>query len=142
MFSEEYSDNNKNKSKAMNVVITKVEYPYISFTCNHGDGIAYTSAQQFELGRTHSVEFDILSDLNTNENTKIGTIREAGFYSEDDSTLIVALVESVDEDDSLCLRIATDCIIEAYRNDDSIDTGDMLEIRMPKDKCKMTSIGC
>ena len=142
MFVEEYRNKNKSKSKAMNVVITKVEYPYVSFTSNHGEGIAYASDQQFELGWTHSVEFDILSDLNTNENTKIGTIKKAGFYYEDNSTIIVALVESVDEDDSLCLRIATDCIIEAYRNDNSIDKGDRLEIRIPKDKFKMTSIGC
>lgn len=125
----------------MNIVITKVEYPYVSFTSNHGEGIAYTSGQQFEPGRTHSVEFDILSDLNTNENVKIGTIKQAGFYCEDNHTLIVALVESVDEDDSVCLRIAIDCIIEAYRNDDTIKAGDRVEIRLPKDEFKMTSIG-
>jgi hypothetical protein len=139
MFLEEYK--NKYKNKEMNVVITNVEYPYVSFISNHGEGIAYTSSLQLESGSTHSVEFDILSDLNTNENTKIGTNKKAGFYSEDNSTLIVALVESIDEYDCLCLRIATDCIIEANKNDNTISTGDRLEIRLPKDKFKMTSIG-
>lgn len=125
----------------MNVVITKVEYPYVSFTSNHGQGIAYASGQQFELGGTYSIEFDILLDLNTNENTKIGTIKKPGFCCQDSSTLIVALVESVNEDDSLCLRIATDCIIEVYRDDNSIDTGDRLEISIPKDKLRITYIG-
>ncbi|SFW81806.1 hypothetical protein [Chitinophaga sancti] len=127
----------------MNLVITKIEYPYVSFTSNNGEGLAYTSDQQLDIDRTYSVEFDILSNLNTNDNTKIGTNKPAGFYDEDGNTLIVALVESIDEyGDSLCLRIAIDCIIEAYRSGDSIDVGDRLEIRMPKDKFKVTIIGC
>lgn len=125
----------------MNVVITKVEYPYVSFISSYGEGIAYTSSQQFEPGGIHSVEFDILADLGSKENTKIGTNRKAGFYFDGSGTLIVALVESIDEDDSMCLRIATDCIIEAYRNDDSIKPGDRLEIRLLKGQFKMTSIG-
>jgi hypothetical protein len=137
MFFEEY----KNKNKTMNVVITNVDYPYVSFTSDHGEGIAYTLSQKLEPGRTHSVEFDILFDLDVSENTEIGTFKKAGFHLEDAHTLIVALVESVDESESVCLRISTDCIIEAYKNDNSIRTGDMLEIRVPKDKFKMTSIG-
>ncbi|MBV8255089.1 MAG: hypothetical protein JO154_20980 [Chitinophaga sp.] len=125
----------------MNVVITKVEYPYVSFISNHGEGIAYTTGQKFELGVTHGVEFDLLSELNIDENTKVVTNQKAGFYCEDDRTLIVALVESIEEDGAMWLRIAIDCIIEAYGVDDTIKTGDRLEIRMPKDKFKMTSIG-
>lgn len=125
----------------MNIVITEVESPYVSFTSDHGKGIGYTSNQQFELDSIHTVEFDFLSELNANENTRIGTTKELGFYCEGDRILIVALVEDVDEDDDVCLRIAPDCMIMAYRNDDVIQAGDRVEIRMSKAEFKITSIG-
>ncbi|WP_212002838.1 hypothetical protein [Chitinophaga sp. HK235] len=103
--------------------------------------VAYATGQKFEQGVTHGVEFDLLLELDTSENTKVGTNLKAGFYCEDDRTVIVALVESIEEDDAMWLRIVTDCIIEAYGVDDTIKTGDRLEIRMPKDKFKMTCIG-
>jgi len=114
----------------------------VSFTSNYGkgQGIGHI-AQQFEDGRQYSVEFDFSPYLNANENTKIGTTREAGFYCEGDDTLIVALVENVDEDDEVCLRIAPDCIIIAYRNDELIQEGDRVEIRMSKDEFIITWIG-
>ena len=79
--------------------------------------------------------------LNANENTKIGTTKKAGFYCEDDASLIVASVENVDEDDEVCLRIAPDCMIITYRNDDVIKTGDMVEVSMSRDQFIITSIG-
>ncbi|SHN07733.1 hypothetical protein [Chitinophaga sp. CF418] len=133
----------KNKIvKTLNLIITKVENSYLSFTSNHGEGqgIRHIS-QQFEEGRCYGVEFDFLPYLNANENTKIGTTKEAGFYCEGDGNLIVALVEHIDEDDEVCLRIAPDCMIMAYRNDDVIQTGDRVEIRMSKDEFIVTLIG-
>ena len=126
----------------MNVLITRVENRYVSFTGNHGKGkgIGHIS-QQFEEGSFYGVEFDFLPYLNSNENTKIGTIKDAGFYCEDESTLIVALVENVDEDDEVCLRIAPDCMIMAYRNDNVIQEGNRVEVRVSKDEFIITWIG-
>ncbi len=125
----------------MNVVITKVDYPYVSFSSDYGDGIVFTTGRKFELGTTHGVEFDLLSDLNAGENTTVGTNRKEGFYIEDDCMIIVAVVENIFEDDAMWLRIAMDCHIETYQVGNTIKIGDKLEVRMPSDKFMMTSIG-
>jgi len=125
----------------MIIVITKVENPYLSFNSKHGVGAGYISDQQFELGKEYGVEFNFLPFLDTRANTRIGTIREAGFYHEDDFTLIVASVEHIDEDDDVCLRIAPDCMIMAYKNDDAIQVGDNVEVKLFKDELIITSIG-
>jgi len=126
----------------LNIVVTKVDNPYVSFNSNHGKGICIGCvSQQFDAGRVYSVEFNFSPFLNTNENTTIGTTKEPGFYCEENNTLIVAMVEHVDEDDDVCLRIAPDCMIMAYRNDEVIRTGDRVEIRMSKDEFIITWIG-
>jgi len=126
----------------MNITVTKVESPYVSFTSNHGDGKGNGRiSQYFQEDRSYGVEFDFLPYLNANENTKIGTTKEKGFYIEDDFTLVVAFVENIDEDEQVCLRIAPDCMIMAYRNDDTIREGDEVEVRLSKDELIITSIG-
>ncbi|RAJ75623.1 hypothetical protein CLV59_109237 [Chitinophaga dinghuensis] len=125
----------------MNVVINKVDYPFVTFKSDYGEGIASTTQRHFDQGAVHGVELDLIIDLIINVNTRIGTDRVPGFSFEEDHTVIVAIVESIAEDDSICLRISIDCIIEAYAIDKQIKTGDMLEIEVPKEKFLITSFG-
>ncbi|NML37510.1 hypothetical protein HHL17_09940 [Chitinophaga sp. G-6-1-13] len=125
----------------MNITITEVKDKYLLFDSPRGQGIGFFANQRLEPGSNHGVEFDFMEDLHTNVNTRIGTTRMFGFYQEDDFVIVVGNVESVDEDDVICLRIDMSCIILAYKSDVLIREGDTLEIRLHKDQFKVTSIG-
>ena len=109
------------------------------FISHRGQGIGFIDKQHFESGNTYWVEFDFMEELNTRENTTIGSAKEPGFYQDGDFTIVVGSVESIDEYDEMCLRVDTSCIILTYKTDDLFKKDDTLEIRIHKDQFRIMS---
>ncbi|MBC9914085.1 hypothetical protein [Chitinophaga varians] len=118
----------------MKIIVTEAGEKYIVFTSHRGQGTGFICEQLFEPGNTYWVEFDFMEELNTRKNTAIGSNKGPGFYRDGDFTIVVGSVESISEDDEICLRVDASCIILVYKNDDLIKEGDLLEIRVRKDQ--------
>lgn len=125
----------------MTVNILDVQGDEVKFSCSFGEGVGICEERNLIVGMTYGIEIDILEDLKIGLNTEISNDKTCFLLYDGSLNLINVIVESLDEDDSICLRLAQDCIIVCYYVGGGILVGDTLLIKLKAQEFRITSIG-
>lgn len=125
----------------MRIRVLKVEGAEVKFSTSIGAAIATCEEKNLKEGSDFDVEFDILPDLVLGINAKKSAEQHLYFKTDGIHIFINALVESTYEDDEVCLRLADECIIMAYKKDNSINDGDTLMITLALAEFLVTRVG-
>ena len=125
----------------MKIRVKEVENQYVEFFCTVGAGIAKCSQQNLVNWMICDVEIDINVTLKLGTNAEKNLDDNLYIKNKGNVNWINGLVESIDEDDTICLRLANDCIIMVEYEDCEICEGDILLIKIPKEDLEITLIG-
>lgn len=132
----------------MRITITDVLQPpvggtWITYSSDCGAGTAHwvSNGHSPVRGRSYHVEFDIDAPLEASMVAQANDPARHGFSRLADDTLIIGVLESVDEDAVGCLRISSDCIIMVESRLDASLIGKPLSIRLNTDQLRATPVG-
>ena len=125
----------------MKIRVKEVENQYVEFFCTVGAGIAKCSQQNLVNGMICDVEIDINVTLKLGTNAEKNLDNNLYIQNEENINLINGLVENIDDDDIICLRLANDCIIMIEYEECEIFEGDILLIKIRKEDLEVTLIG-
>jgi hypothetical protein len=125
----------------MKIKAVEVENQYVEFCCSFGSGVAKCSEENLSSGMIYDVEMDINITLKIGYNTDKNI--ESNLYLRNDgkTNWLNGLVESIDDDDTICLRLANDCIVMAEYEECEVHQGDVLLITISKEDLEITLIG-
>jgi len=125
----------------MKIKVVEVENQYVYFSCSVGSGIAKCFKENFIKGMVCGIELDINVALKIGYNTEKNVDRSLYLKNDGHKNWINGLVESIDNDDTICLRLAEDCIVMADYEECEVRQGDILLIAISKDDFQVTLIG-
>lgn len=125
----------------MKVEILDVKGDEVRFSCSIGDGAGICKERNLVVGMSCDVEIDIFEILETRVNTEIGKDKLLFWHYNGGVNMINAKVESIDIDDSICLRLAKDFIVMVDYVARGISVGDVLLIKVKLSEVAITLTG-
>ena len=115
----------------------------VNFLCStgNGKGIWFSDLDPI-IESNYSVEFDFDDGLKLGREVNIINTSSFSISSSNEITNIIALVDSIDTDDMLFLKLSADSVTMLELNDiGNIAISDFLEIKIPANCLKITPIG-
>ena len=129
----------------MQVVINKVDDPWVEFSCHLGKGIGlgigYNKFTDFEVNEELDIELDIEPLLDLGTNTSYSDDLYPFIDFDDDHLYINAIAESVDELNYVVLRLSEDCVIMTEASSNEIVAGDYLHIKLERSELLINIVG-
>ncbi len=125
----------------MKIEVIEIIDEYVLFTCAVGSGIGKCVEKNLIKGHICDVEIDLNAVLRLGKNAWRSSGDSLYIKNDGDTNLINGLVESIDNDDIICLRLASDCIIILEYEDCEISAGDGLLINIEKAEVEITLTG-
>ena len=116
----------------MKIQIVKIiKLNIVEFSTKYGSGIGLCeNVEGLEETKVYSAEIDIHSRINLNHNAAIVSDRRYFIKHHQDENEIQGLVEQIDEDGLIYLRVGDDCIIMIENDSNQISKGEYLLIKV------------
>jgi hypothetical protein len=117
----------------MKAKIIDVRPPYIQLETSIGllTGVCQTDRN---IGDSVQIEIDFIDDLIYPANTTRSTVTKHAIASTGDVVTFTGQCEEIDDDGTITLRLASDCIVVAYidQADWPFRQGDFIKVTLPK----------
>lgn len=115
----------------------------VTFECLVGAGIARWKggASLPVVGQSYHVELDVDQELEKDRNVSVSAKGSHALSYREEIVTIQGMVEQVDYDGLVCLRLSQDCLIMLEAAQGAFQPGEWLTLQVGSDTFSMTSFG-
>jgi hypothetical protein len=125
----------------MKIQIAAIADGYIAFNSPLGNGVGRCQETGIEVGGSYGVEFDFDVVLSLAEHFISKGHPDPSISWNGQHNIICGRVESIDQDEDVCLRLSPDCIIVFSQQVGMLEVGDIVTSRIPRELFRVSVVG-